>query len=100
MIFKSMCKVYIQINACDRLYLFHFPISFYHQFIKYSNQTHITRCKDSGESEKDQVNQKKDGTNSSSEEGNSNAEQDQEESSMWQKCPVITFQTFDDLTGL
>ena len=30
----------------------------------------------------------------------SNAEQDQEESSMWQKCPVITFQTFDDLTGL
>ena len=30
----------------------------------------------------------------------SNIEQDQEESSMWQKCPVITFQTFDDLTGL
>ena len=29
----------------------------------------------------------------------SNIEQDQEESSMWQKCPVITFQTFDDLTG-
>jgi hypothetical protein len=26
-------------------------------------------------------------------------QQDQEESSMWQKCPVITFQTFDDLTG-
>ena len=29
----------------------------------------------------------------------SNIEHDQEESSMWQKCPVITFQTFDDLTG-
>ena len=29
----------------------------------------------------------------------SNTENDQEESSMWQKCPVITFQTFDDLTG-
>ena len=28
-----------------------------------------------------------------------NIDQDQEESSMWQKCPVITFQTFDDLTG-
>ena len=46
------------------------------------------------------MNQKKDDTNSDSEGGNSNAEQDQEESSMWQKCPVITFQTFDDLTGL
>ena len=46
------------------------------------------------------MNQKKDDTNSDSEEGNSNAEQDQEESSMWQKCPVITFQTFDGLTGL
>merc|ERR1719394_1635249 len=44
------------------------------------------------------MNQKKDDTKSGSEEGNSNAEQDQEESSMWQKCPVITFQTFDDLT--
>lgn len=29
----------------------------------------------------------------------SNIANDQEESSMWQKCPVITFQTFDDLTG-
>ena len=38
-----------------------------------------------------------DESNLDSGEGNSN---DQEESSMWQKCPVITFQTFDDLTGL
>jgi hypothetical protein len=36
----------------------------------------------------------------SDESTSSNIEQDQEESSMWQKCPVITFQTFDDLTGL
>ena len=36
----------------------------------------------------------------SNETGTSDIDQDQEESSMWQKCPVITFQTFDDLTGL
>lgn len=46
------------------------------------------------------MNQTKEETNLDSEEGTSNADQDQEESSMWQKCPVITFQTFDDLTGL
>merc|ERR1712061_532538 len=40
----------------------------------------------------------KDETNLDSEEGTPNADQDQEEPSMWQKCPVITFQTFDDLT--
>ena len=43
------------------------------------------------------MNKTKDESNLDSGEGNSN---DQEESSMWQKCPVITFQTFDDLTGL
>ena len=62
-----------------------------------SIKTHYTRCKESEESETDQVNKTKDESNLDSGEGNSN---DQEESSMWQKCPVITFQTFDDLTGL
>ena len=62
-----------------------------------SIKTHKTRCKESEESETDQVNKTKDDSNLDSGEGNSN---DQEESSMWQKCPVITFQTFDDLTGL
>ena len=35
----------------------------------------------------------------SHETGTTHIDQEQEESSMWQKCPVITFQTFDDLTG-
>ena len=43
--------------------------------------------------------QVKDFQSSPNDTSTSNTEQDQEESSMWQKCPVITFQTFDDLTG-
>ena len=75
-----------------------FLLSFNHNIRPLFHQTHYTpRCKDSEESETDQVNKTKDESNLDSGEGNSN---DQEESSMWQKCPVITFQTFDDLTGL